>query len=275
MLPGVKFAEYVRRLARNVFGQGSLVYNLVAKSITASELVRSEGLRHAITVYRLGRTVDGLKPLKLSRLAHPIYVRTGTCDVGEVINVVVRQEYWIPLPSGLKPRSLLDAGAFIGDTAAYFLSRYPDIYVLALEPNRDNYALARRNLAAYGSRIRVVNAALWCETRTVMFQGGSLAGAISADGQPVDAISVLDALEMMPNGRADILKMDIEGAEREVLRSPESWLGRVDHILVELHGSDNAHQVLSALLRAGFLCSEYRSIWHCSRAPPHESCWVR
>jgi hypothetical protein len=33
----------------------------------------------------------------------------------------------------------------------------------------------------------------------------------------------------------DILKIDIEGAEREVFRDPSSWIGKVDALIVELH----------------------------------------
>jgi hypothetical protein len=33
----------------------------------------------------------------------------------------------------------------------------------------------------------------------------------------------------------DILKIDIEGAEREVLRDPSAWIGNVDTLIVELH----------------------------------------
>jgi hypothetical protein len=33
----------------------------------------------------------------------------------------------------------------------------------------------------------------------------------------------------------DILKMDIEGAEREVFSDPSSWIEKVDALIVELH----------------------------------------
>ena len=33
----------------------------------------------------------------------------------------------------------------------------------------------------------------------------------------------------------DILKIDIEGAEKEVFRDPSAWIGKVDALIVELH----------------------------------------
>ena len=33
----------------------------------------------------------------------------------------------------------------------------------------------------------------------------------------------------------DLLKIDIEGAEREIFRDPSSWIGKVDALIVELH----------------------------------------
>jgi len=33
----------------------------------------------------------------------------------------------------------------------------------------------------------------------------------------------------------DVLKIDIEGSEREVFRDPSSWIDKVDTLIVELH----------------------------------------
>lgn len=258
--------EGLRRLSRRVLGQDSVAYNAGAKLLTAAAVVRSEGLKRALAIRRIARIKEGITPLLVSGLGQPINVRSGTCDVSAVVDAVVREAYGSPLPAALNPRSMIDAGAYIGDTSVYFLSRFPDLFILALEPEPANFALAAQNLAAYGTRAIALNAALWWESCTLRFSGDFLAGSISAEGHAVAALSVVDALDKLPTRRADILKLDIEGAERDVfLRNSEQWLNRVDHILIELHGPETTREVLAVLEKAGFCCSQYRSIWYCSR----------
>ena len=212
----------------------------------------------------MARSVDGVHEVTLARLDHPMCVRTGTPDLAAVIDAAVREEYGVGLPPNLRPLSMIDAGAYIGDTGAYFLSRFPDLKLLALEPNQDNYELACINLARYGPRSRVMNAALWVESGTLQFEGEFLSGEVGQRGVSVKAISILDALDALPEGRVDILKMDIEGAEREIFRkSPAGWLHRVGHILIELHGEDIAREVLPVNRGAGFSCTRFRSVWCC------------
>lgn len=59
--------------------------------------------------------------------------------------------------SGLRPL-IIDAGANIGASPIYFLSRYPDALVVAIEPERNNCALLRSNCE--GLDVRVIEAAI-------------------------------------------------------------------------------------------------------------------
>jgi len=51
----------------------------------------------------------------------------------------------------------------------------------------------------------------------------------------VKALTVNDLLDNYGLERIDILKIDIEGAEKEVFSNSSSWLGKVDAIIIELH----------------------------------------
>jgi len=81
--------------------------------------------------------------MKFRYLEFPIFVRPGTADVGSIIDNVFREEYG-QLPKGFVPRTILDAGAYVGDRAAYFLSRFEQARAIALEPNPESHALASR-----------------------------------------------------------------------------------------------------------------------------------
>ena len=77
----------------------------------------------------------------LRRLSHPIVIRPATSDVLSVINNCIREEYG-QFKETKVPKLIIDAGAYIGDTSAYFLSRFPSARVIALEPNPESFIQA-------------------------------------------------------------------------------------------------------------------------------------
>jgi len=69
---------------------------------------------------------------------------------------------------------------------------------------------------------------------------------------------------MTGKDRIDILKMDIEGAEADVLgKSADIWLNRVDLLIIELHGPEIEVAVMETLRRNRFIATPYRSLWYC------------
>ena len=57
---------------------------------------------------------------------------------------------------------IIDCGANIGCSSAYFLSRYPACRVIAVEADAENCAELRRNLAPCdGTRAEVLQAGIW------------------------------------------------------------------------------------------------------------------
>jgi FkbM family methyltransferase len=159
---------------------------------------------------------------------------------------------------------MIDAGAFIGDTAAYFLSRFPDLKVTALEPNVDNFALAASNLVPYGNRVNLLHSALGEKEGTAYFTGHATSGLIGEKGVPVPVTTVPLLMKQFSIPKLDILKLDIEGAEAAVLgRGAGDWLENVGHILVEIHGPDIEREILSVLSQRRFVCRQYRSVWYC------------
>jgi len=60
----------------------------------------------------------------------------------------------------------------------------------------------------------------------------SLSGVIC---HAVDGMTIEKVMEKFNLEKIDILKIDIEGAEREVFRDTSAWIERVDAIIAELH----------------------------------------
>jgi hypothetical protein len=102
---------------------------------------------------------DTVRSIRAVGAAHPLWARTRSSDLYAFLQIFVRREYeCLNLIDG---DLILDLGANVGYSSAYFLSRYPKSPVVAVEPDPRNFAMLQRNLAPYGSRATVIQAAVW------------------------------------------------------------------------------------------------------------------
>lgn len=137
--------------------------------------------------------------------------------------------------------TVVDAGAHVGLFSLRVAPRASK--VIALEPHPINYALLRLNLLRNGlANVQPVQEALWHERGEVDLCEGPRSGQGSLElehgtAHRVSATS-LDAV-VAESGPIDLLKLDIEGAEFDVLAgaSPET-LRQVRSIAAELHMKD-------------------------------------
>lgn len=183
-------------------------------------------------------------PLNTRQARHPLFFRVGSSDVRVFHQIFIDREYE-PLCDLRDVRLVIDCGANVGYSSAYFLSRFPGSRVVAVEPDSGNYAMLARNLRAYGDRATSVQAGIWSAnvplkaSRDRYRDGGEWSFQVrpaEADEEPdFRGVSIPSLLEDSGSSRISLLKMDIEGAEAVVFRANVEWLDRVDAIAIELH----------------------------------------
>jgi FkbM family methyltransferase len=191
-----------------------------------------------------------------SGLLYPFTFRRISEDKNVVLGNIIRNEALEgPLPDDA--RFIVDAGCYIGDTSALFLSRYPKSTCVALEPGVA-HELASRNLARYGERAYLLKAALMGSAGACKInEAGTGTEAVHASDGDVEAVTMSQLLKLSPHGRIDILKVDIEGAENELFQRAEDWLHLVDCITIELHGERAKNEIPAKLKAAGFNLSQH------------------
>ena len=109
--------------------------------------------------------------MTLSNALYPLKMRTGGSSDRLALHQIFIEEEYEPLALS-HPTAILDLGANVGYSSAYFLSKYPTARVVAVEPDPQNYALCCRNLSPFGERATVVKGAVWPErTRLVLKRG--------------------------------------------------------------------------------------------------------
>lgn len=121
--------------------------------------------------------------------------------------------------------TIIDAGAFVGDTALLFHQvAEGDCHIHAFEVLEENLKLLRHNLDANGiaEDVRVCSLALSDQSGdSVHIKAPAVQGATSifgnSDGIQVETITIDDYVKKTGIERVDLIKMDIEGAERLAL----------------------------------------------------------
>jgi len=243
-------------------------YGLLSTLINWSRTVRSVGLKQSRQLWKAKkrlRSKSEASPIAIQapNLSFPIYLRPGTTDIAEFFYSVVRETYAVYLPKrGVE--FCIDAGANLGDTAAWFASRIRQARVIAVEPDPDNFELLRKNSSPYGNRILPIRAAVWPEETQLSLSFGSAKDAVHVNqdvdgtcpGMPIPAL-----MKKFDFPRIDVLKCDIEGAEKSLFSvNSDEWLAITRFIVIETHGQDCLDAVLKATSRHGFIHREYRNL---------------
>lgn len=156
--------------------------------------------------------------------------------------ILLGGEYAFDLP--FSPKTIVDAGANIGMASIYFTHRYPGAKIIAIEAEASNFEVLVRNVLPYPA-ITPVHAALWnrdgeiCvsepDPATGAFGKWGFVTHEGCSGVKVRAITMQTLMKEMQMHSVDLLKIDIEGAEKEVFEACD-WLdGRFRCLMIELH----------------------------------------
>lgn len=186
---------------------------------------------------------------------YPVYLRARTTDVSLCREIFLNNAYdsdFFDSPRGSPqaappaiPRVIIDAGANVGLSAVFYAHRFPDAKIIAIEPEPSNYEMLKKNTAPYPN-VTTVHAALWKENGSLrLFDtgAGNTAFQVGETNQlsateergVVQAITLEKLMEQFGIAHIDYLKMDVEGAEKEIFEHATPWIDRVGTIGVELH----------------------------------------
>lgn len=151
-----------------------------------------------------------------------------------------------------------DCGAFHGISTIYLQDQVKAARVTAYEPQAENFAILARRLGKYLPSAVCVNAAVGQENGEVLFDGGGVGGSVGEVGNRVRMVCLRDELSAERPSML-LVKMDIEGAEREVVPDLLSGLPTTCSLFLETHFVEGEAEILLAPLEtAGFSLREVR-----------------
>lgn len=153
---------------------------------------------------------------------------------------------------------ILDCGANMGLSILYFKKNYPNSTILAFEPDHKTFNILKENTAHLDGVIIKEEAAWIQDTTLEFFSEGSLAGSVVVDFAHKNDKTSVTAIDLKKylNRKIDFLKIDIEGAENELIFDIKNHLFHVEKMFLEYHGlkdePQNLGEILNLLKEAGF-----------------------
>ena len=190
---------------------------------------------------------------------------------GKVVYFMDWRGFWVPFQeiflnldyhfdTNCSDTLFIDGGANIGLATIYLKNLYPEMEVICFEPSSAHRDLLAKNIKSLGLKnVTVLPYALAgekCEMILRIPEDDSLAGSIiryngvskeikSLSEQKIQCVTLNEFI----NKKCDLLKLDIEGAEVEVLEASSNSLRFIDRLFIEFHGfGDEPYQKLERML---------------------------
>lgn len=196
--------------------------------------------------------VDRLVALR--SLGGAVLLRSHTSDISVLNELIVSDGYAVPASLVPVPETVLDLGANTGLAARWFLHCWPGARLVAVEPEAANVVALRHNLAHRDAVVLAVAVGGHARTAALHTDTGAFGFSLVEAREGLVAVPVVTMETVLERGgidRIDLLKADIEGAERELFADCSGWIHRVQALIVECHAGYSAAELLEDCRRGG------------------------
>jgi len=201
-------------------------------------LKRKLGFLKAVSFYSKIKN-GNFSELVTPNLSFPFQLRNNPFDYATFEEVVLNETYDLPLP--FVPEYIIDGGGNIGLTACFFATKFPRATIVTVEPDDENFLLLQSNCKKYPG-IRPLKCGIWKNNTHLQIENtevGNNAFMVTETSEKdgtIKAVTVSSLMEQFNMPHIDILKLDIEGSEKEVFeQGSEKWLPLTKVLVIELH----------------------------------------
>jgi FkbM family methyltransferase len=194
-------------------------------------------------------------PQHIKVLNYDFKILNGAVFLNQFEEIFVDKIYHF-VPQNKQP-IIIDCGANCGLSVLYFKHYFPSSHIIAFEPDKELFDTLQRNVTHNSFKnITLNNQAVWNKNGFVNFNNSKLQdgyinelnGLLSVPCIKLE--TVLNQYELI-----DFLKIDIEGAELDVISDCKNLLYKVDHLFIEYHHKEQEPQNLSNLLEILTQCN--------------------
>jgi FkbM family methyltransferase len=186
--------------------------------------------------------------------------------IGSLMGVFHDQEYDCATQLEQVPRRILDLGGNIGGALVFFSKAFPKAELAVVEPDPRNLPLLRKNLGLNRVSATVIEGAIGSAAGTLTLRYGTNPTCSSLEGTGMHDLSnrvevtVTTVPEVMRQAgwdEIDLLKIDIEGAEEDLLAKDNQWLAKVGAVIMEIHPRTTVERLNGHLAPFGFFLERF------------------
>ena len=178
--------------------------------------------------------------IKVRDYPQPIYLRNNTSDITVFYQIFLEKSYSIAYTC--QPETIIDCGANIGLSSIFFSLKFPNARIIAIEPELSNYELLLKNTNSI-SNIVVLNAGIWNKPTALKIENSDnskweiqVSETSDLTEKSISAVSIQELMNKYKFLEIDILKVDIEGSEKELFETNyETWIPSTRIMIIELH----------------------------------------
>ena len=137
---------------------------------------------------------------------------------------------------------IIDCGGNIGLSALWFASQYPKAQIFVVEPDHGNFEILKLNVAHLGDRVKLLKGGVWSTAgylKIINHESGTSAYRVQLTRQSdsPDALrcyTINEICTLANNSNPLIVKIDIEGSQKDLFSGGTDWVDRTDLISLEL-----------------------------------------
>jgi FkbM family methyltransferase len=172
------------------------------------------------------------------------------------------------IPLARPPKRVLTLGANIGLGVICLRDEFPDAELVAVEADPRNFELLARNLGQNEINAQLIAAAASSKGGSLlslrMFENTTCSTLITDErvdegSVKVPSLTIAQILASVGWDSVDLLKIDIEGAEDELLSVDNQWLTKIGVLMLEIHPNTTPEKIASYLKPFGFLLERHRN----------------
>jgi FkbM family methyltransferase len=170
--------------------------------------------------------------------------------------------------------SVLDLGGNVGMASAFFRQRFPLAKIVTLEPHPGNFVICEANLSSLDIQCQqravwAKSTRLYCINDNERFDSFQFVETPVASATVVDTVTLDDLIDSEFQGKVDLVKIDIEGAESELFaEGSRGWLEKVRSVIIEFHDGQVEAAAISILRNTGFSVSRCGEDYLAERITP-------
>jgi FkbM family methyltransferase len=268
----MKIVTYLKKLKYFTFKQKVLFVLNTISGLIQNHIPNSFKNTFRLTTFLSDKAISIIATENAISFTYPINnhlinieLKKNSSDSMVFEQIIILEEYLflceLIIKKQININTVIDAGANIGLTTIYLKQYFEDAQFILLEPEAETFARLKKNLALNKITNAIcLNEGLWHEKTELFFdrnfrdkEAWSVRLTSHQNNEPsIKTVTINDLMAYENYNKIDLLKIDIEGSEKELFLTDLlklNWLKSVKIIAIEIHDETHSRTEIETILK--------------------------